>query len=82
MEATGVYHENLAYLLDEKGQEVTIVLPNKISSYMRTLDIKTITHKTASEAIARFGLEKKLDPWSKPKDIFRQLRQLTRSETR
>jgi transposase len=78
MEATGVYHEAVAYFLVEKGEEVSIVLPNKISSYMRTLDVKTITDKTASEAIARFGLERKLNTWHAPKDIFRKLRQLTR----
>ncbi len=78
MEATGVYHEAVAYFLEEKGEEVSIVLPNKISSYMRTLDVKTITDRTASEAIARFGLERKLDAWHAPKDIFRKLRQLTR----
>src|SRR3982751_5338556 len=54
MEATGVYHESLAYFLEEKGFEVSIVLPNKISNYFRTLDTKTITDKTASEGISRF----------------------------
>ena len=78
MEATGVYHESLAYFLDEKGYEVSIVLPNKISNYMRTLDTKTITDKTASEAITRFGLERKLDTWQRPKELFKRLRQLTR----
>ena len=78
MEATGVYHESLAYYLDEHGLEVSIVLPNKISNYARTLDVKTITDKTASEAIARFGLERKLDQWSRPKGIFKKLKQLTR----
>lgn len=78
MEATGVYHESLAYMLDENGEEVTIVLPNKISSYMRTLDIKTITDKTSSEAIALFGLERKLNTWHRPKAIYKKLRQLTR----
>jgi transposase len=78
MEATGVYHEALAYHLDEKGYALSIVLPNKISNYMRTLDTKTITDKTAAEAIARFGLERKLDAWQKPKEIFKKLRQLTR----
>lgn len=78
MEATGVYHEALAYFLEEKGYEVSIVLPNKISNYMRTLDVKTITDNTASQAIARFGLERKLDNWKRPKEIYRRLRQLTR----
>ena len=78
MEATGVYHESLAYFLDQQGHEVTIVLPNKISNYMKTLSVKTITDKTAAEAIAMFGLEKKLDVWKKPKPIFKKIRQLTR----
>jgi len=78
MEATGVYHESLAYFLEEKGYEVSIVLPNKISNYFRTLDVKTVTDKTASEAIAQFGLERALDCWKRPKEIFRNLKQLTR----
>ena len=78
MEATGVYHEGLAYYLDEQGVEVSIVLPNKISNYFRTLEVKTITDKTASEAITQFGLERKLDNWHRPKGIYKKLRQLTR----
>ena len=78
MESTGVYHESLAYFLEGKGCEVSIVLPNKISNYFRTLEVKTITDKTASEAIARFGLERKLDCWKRPAEIFRKLKQKTR----
>jgi transposase len=78
MEATGVYHENLAYYLDDEGQQVSIILPNKISNYMRTLTVKTVTDKTASEAIAMFGLERKLEAWKRPKEIYKKLRQLTR----
>jgi transposase len=78
MEATGVYHESLAYFLEEIGYEVSIVLPNKISNYFRTLDVKTITDKTAAEGIARFGLERKLEKWRKPKKVFKSLKQLTR----
>jgi transposase len=78
MEATGVYHESLAYFLEEKGYSLTIVLPNKISNYARTLDTKTITDKTASEAITNFGLERKLTDWKRPKKVFKTLRQLTR----
>jgi transposase len=78
MEATGVYHESFAYYLDEQSLEVSIVLPNKISNYVRTLEVKTVTDKTASEAIALFGLERKLDQWHRPKGVFKKLRQLTR----
>ena len=78
MEATGVYHESLAYWLDEQGIEVSIVLPNKISNYVRTLEVKTVTDNTASQAIAYFGLERKLGRWSRPKGLFKKLKQLTR----
>jgi transposase len=78
MEATGVYFESLAYYLSDKGFEVSVVLPNKISNYFRTLSVKTITDKTASEAITQFGLERNLDKWEAPTGIYRKLRQLTR----
>ena len=78
MEATGVYHEKFAYFLGDKGYKLSIVLPNKISNYMRTLDIKTVTDKSCSEAIARFGLERKLTEWTKPNVIYKTLKQLTR----
>ena len=78
MEATGVYHEDLAYYLTGNGYEVSIVLPNKISNYFRTLDIKTITDETAAEAITLFGLSRHLDTWTPPKESYRMLRQIIR----
>ena len=74
MEATGVYHESLAYYLRGQDQIVSIVLPNKISHYARTLNVKTVTDKTASEAIAQFGLERKTDQWEKPLSIFKKMK--------
>jgi transposase len=78
MEATGVYHESLAYFLSNKTYQVSIVMPNKITNFFRTLEIKTVTDKSMAEAITMFGLEKKLDNWVQPKKIFRELRQITR----
>jgi transposase len=78
MEATGVYHERLAYYLDDRKLELSIVLPNKISNYFRSLEVKTVTDKTASEAITRFGLERNLDQWKRPKKVYKSLKQLTR----
>lgn len=78
MEATGVYHQKLAYYLDENNYEASIILPNKISNYMRTLDNKTITDKSCSQAITQFGLERKLDKWSKPNNVYKRMQQLTR----
>jgi transposase len=78
MEATGVYHESLAYFLKDQGLEVSIILPNKISNYARSLTIKTVTDKTASEAITQFGLERNLEQWEKPSPLYKRLKQLTR----
>lgn len=78
MEATGVYHESLAYFLDTESQEVSVVLPNKIANYFKTLEVKTVTDKTAAETICRFGLERKLESWKRPKRVFKMMRQLSR----
>ena len=80
MEATGVYHESLAYYLKDNGYAVSIVLPNKISNYMRTLDLKTVTDKTSSESITRFGLERNLENWNRPKPTYKTLKQLNREQ--
>ncbi len=78
MEATGVYHQKITHFLVEKGYNVSIVLPNKISNFQRTLEVKTITDKSMSECITQFGLSRKLDNWKAPSTIYRNLQQLTR----
>lgn len=78
MEATGVYHQKFAYYLEENKHDLSIVLPNKISNYIRTLELKTITDKSCSQAIAQFGLERKLNNWTKPSYVYKKLQQLTR----
>ena len=78
MEATGVYHESLAYFLTDLAFPVSIILPNKINSYAKTLETKTVTDKTASEAIAQFGIDRKTDLWQQPAPVYKKIRQLTR----
>jgi transposase len=78
MEATGVYHEQLAYFLDAKQYQLSIVLPSRISNYVRTLEVKTVTDSTSADAIALFGLERHMQLWKKPQKIYKALRQLTR----
>jgi transposase len=77
-EATGVYHENLAYFLAEQGLDLSIILPTKISNFARTLQTKTITDKTSSEAIMFFALGRNLENWVVPSPIYREFQQLTR----
>lgn len=81
MEATGVYYENLAYFLSENGYQLTVLLPNKIKSFMRTLDNKSKTDNLDAYAITLFGLEKTLKKWQIPDNLFKKLKELTREYT-
>jgi transposase len=78
MEATGVYHQRFAYFLKDNSLDLTIVLPNKISNYMRTLETKTVTDQSCADAIARFGLERKLNTWQAPDPAYEFFQELTR----
>jgi transposase len=78
VEATGVYHEKLAYFIEENGLQISVVLPSKISHYRKSMNLKTDNDKTAAIGIAEFGLVKKLESWKKPEPILRTFRQLLR----
>lgn len=78
MEATGVYHEKLAFFLANNNQKVNVVLPTRSSNYAKTMEVKTVTDKEASKTLTRMGLEKKLRLWCKPDLTHYRLRQLTR----
>jgi transposase len=78
MEATGVYHEQVACYLDDKEFYVIVVLANKAKHFSKTLNIKTVNDKVSAQSLATMGLEKKLDRWKKPSILYNNLRQLTR----
>ena len=79
MEPTGVYYEPLAYHLDKIGQTLYVVLPNKARKFCEAEGIKTKTDAMDARCLALMGCaSRKLRPWSPPKTIFRELRQLTR----
>lgn len=80
MEATGVYHEKLAHFLFDLGGKVVVVLPKRAKDFSRTLKVKKITDKVASQCLAIMGLEKKLDLWSKPRKEYADLKHLTREK--
>jgi transposase len=73
MEATGVYHERLAHFLYDLGYKVSVVLPKRAKDFSKTLKVKKITDKIASQYLAIMGLEKKLDLWNKPKKMYADL---------
>jgi len=78
MEATGVYYESLACHLDKLELQVNVVLPNTSKHYFSSLNIKTKTDKIDAKVLSQFAIERKHRSWHKPKDIYLELRSLTR----
>lgn len=75
IEATGVYHERFSLYLHEQGCRITVLLPNKSKAFMKTLSVKTVNDKVSAQMLAQFGLEKKLDYWQPPHQVYNMLRQ-------
>jgi transposase len=80
MEATGVYHEKLAYYLIAHDCRVSIVLPNKVNAFAKTCTSKKQDDSQASKVLAEFGCVKHLDEWQSPHPLFAALKQLTREK--
>ena len=82
LESTGVYHEGLAYFLHEKGQKISVLLPNIVKKYIQSLNIKSKTDKIDAKVLGRIGVERVLPLWKLSSKIYRELRKLTRERKR
>lgn len=78
MEATGVYHESLAYYLYHRQEQVHILLPTRVKKFIDSTVGKSKTDKIDSELIGRMGLERKLANFKLGSPLVRQIRKLTR----
>lgn len=78
MEATGVYHEQLAWFLYAKGHLVSIMLPNKAKKYLQASGSKSKNDQIDARGLAQIGAEKKLDVWTPPSENLYVLRAYTR----
>ncbi len=78
MEATGVYHEQLAIWLTEQGKEVYVVLPNKARKYMQALGLKTKNDSVDARGLALMCAGHRFDVWQPIGKYNYQLRLLTR----
>jgi len=76
LEATGSYHEALAYSLDKMGVQVSIVNPAFIRDFAKSLGSHTKTDKKDSMILARYGAAIRPALWQpEPKEI-RELKAL------
>lgn len=63
MEATGIYHENCAYYLYEKGFDVSIILPNKAKKYLEAIGLKSKNDSIDAKGLSQMGAQQCLELW-------------------
>lgn len=76
VEATGVYHETLAYYLHDQGLSISIVNPAFVRSYAESLGSRHKTDKKDSILLARYAYSTKPDLWTPPPAEARHLKSL------
>lgn len=78
MEATGVYHESLAYGLHKAGARVSLVNPHRSREFARGMDILTKNDQVDAFMLACYGALKEPEPWVPPPENVRHLSALLR----
>jgi len=78
VEATGVYHENLVYFLDDNSYYVSVILANQSKAYAKSLNLKTKTDEVDAKMLGQMGIERDLIQWQRASAKMRTLKQLTR----
>ena len=76
MEATGIYHEQLATRLYEAGAQVSVVNPAQIKFYAQGLGVRTKNDKKDSAVLARYGAREKPKLWQPEAPEIRSLKAL------
>lgn len=76
LEATGIYHEQLALTLHDAGFRVSVVNPAHIKAFGQSLGATHKTDKQDSLVIARYGAERRPDLWHPEAPEIRELKAL------
>ena len=82
LEATGIYHEDLAYHLHQSGSRVAVILPNRAKAYKQSENVLSKTDSIDSRLLVKMGLEKTLTCWEPPAAEVYTLKQLSRERHR
>ena len=76
MEATGIYHERLAYALHEAGAQVTVVNPAQVRNYAKGIAVRTKNDKKDSMVLAIYGAKENTRGWQPEPVAVRHLKHL------
>jgi transposase len=77
-EATGIYHENLAWFLHQKRCPLSIILPNKAKKYMQSLGLRSKNDNIDAQGLSRMACEQAHTLWEPLSENLYGLRMLTR----
>lgn len=78
LEATGIYHENLAWGLHEAGVTVCMANPHRVREFARGMDILNKNDEVDAYVLACYGELKHPKVWVPPSPEVRKLRALLR----
>lgn len=76
MEATGIYHEQLATFLYEAGAKVSVVNPAQVKFYAQGLGVRSKNDKKDSVVLARYGARENPALWQPEAPEIRTLKAL------
>ncbi|MDP8162295.1 transposase [Pasteurella skyensis] len=76
MEATGVYHENLAYALYDMGFGVSIINPTYVKQFASAIGNHSKTDKQDAKVLAQYASIKEVRLWEPEPEDVRYLKQL------
>lgn len=76
LEATGVYHEAVAYALASEGVAISIVNPARVRDFAKGLGTQHKTDQKDSVILARFGALIRPDLWEPERPEIRELKAL------
>lgn len=81
MEATGVYYEEAAYFLQAQGYRLSVLLPNKVKAFARSLDYKSKTDRIDAKILAQMSLERELPVWQAADENWLKIKRLCRERS-
>lgn len=76
MEATGVYWEAVAEFLADRKMTVSVLNPAQVKAFGASRLVRTKTDKVDAQLLAKFGCERRPEPWQAPSPSEQALRAL------
>lgn len=78
MEATGVYHEQLAYFAFDQSYRISVLLPNTVKAFALSLNTLSKTDVIDAQVLGQMGVERKLRAWAPMSMEMQTLKTLSR----